>query len=73
MRRLPTNNTAKQKAIIEAVSDYYGAGITNQEKSQTTQVALFLMGRRKRIFLTAEQESDIWAIKANLPDYLIVA
>lgn len=68
-RQLPTKPNNRQKLIIKAVADYYGAGITNQEKSESKVIALFLMGRKARLQpLSEEQKSDTWAIKTNLED-----
>jgi len=65
MRTLPKNKTEKQKIIINAVYDYYG-----KEKNLTraNQVALFIMGRKRGVTLTKEEESDLWAIKTNMSD-----
>ena len=69
MRQLPTKPNNRQKTIIKAVSDYYGAGITKQEKSDSKVVALFIMGRKARLQpMSEEQKSDMWAIKINIGD-----
>ena len=68
-RRLPKNKTAKHNQIIDAVRDYYGDGANNEDKKAAKQVALYLMGRRRGVILTEEQESDMWAIKQNLAEY----
>jgi len=68
-RQLPTKPNNKQKTIIKAVSDYYGAGITNQEKLGSKVVALFIMGRKARLQPMSDgQKSDMWAVKTNLED-----
>jgi len=68
-RQLPTKPNDKQKLIIRAVADYYGSGITADEKVASKIVALFLMNRKARLpELTDEQKSDMWAIKVNLED-----
>ena len=74
MRQLPTQPNKRQKLIIRAVSDYYGAGINNQEKSASRAVALFLMGKRARLkTISEEQKSDMWAIKTNIEDQTYIA
>ena len=69
MRRLPKNKSPKQKAVIQATFDYFGPGITKQEKISAVQIALFLMGKRRGINLTEEQKSATQTIKDNLPEY----
>ena len=72
-RQLPTKPNNRQKLIIKAVADYYGAGITNQEKSDSKIVALFIMGRRARLQpMNEQQKSDEWAIKNNLGDQIYI-
>ena len=69
-RRLPKNRTAKQESIIQAAFDYFGSGITEEDKKSAGQIALFLMGRKRGVSLNEEEKSAAWAIKQNLPDYL---
>lgn len=68
-RRLPKNRTPKQESIIQASFDYFGSEATDEDKKSAGQIALFLMGRKRGISLTEEQESAAWAVKQNLPDY----
>lgn len=68
-RNLPIKPNEKQKLIIKAVADYYGTGILPKEKSESKNIALFLMGRKARLQpLSEEQKSALWAIKTNLED-----
>ena len=69
-RRLPKNRNYKQASIIEAAFDYFGDGMTEEERKGAGQIALFLMGRKRGVNLTEEQKSAAWAIKQNLPGYL---
>ena len=70
MRRLPKNRSPKQESIIQATFDYFGGGITEEDKKSAGQIALFLMGRKRGVNLGEEEQSAAWAIKQNLPDYL---
>lgn len=68
MRHLPNNKTERQKLIIESCLDYYGSGISKEERKSAKKIALWVMGRRKGISLTENEKSDVWAIKINLED-----
>ncbi len=68
MRNLPNKRNPKQNLIISAVYDYFGNGITAEEKNSVKYIALYLMGRKKGFQLTEEQKSDMWAIRENLGD-----
>ena len=68
MRHLPNNKTQKQNTIITACFDYYGLGKNAEEIKSAKKIALWIMGRKKGIALTEQEESDLWAIKTNLSD-----
>jgi len=68
MRRLPTRPSKRQKIIIEAVNDFFGER-NQEEKKSATKIALWLMGRRKGVVLTEEEEGIKEAVKNNLPSY----
>ncbi len=72
-RRLPKHRTVKQESIIQAAFDYFGPGMTEEDRRSAGQIALFLMGRKRGVSLTEEEESAARAIKHNLPDYLNAA
>ena len=72
MRKLPSKPSLKQRLIIEAVRDYFGE--TNlEEKRFITKIALWLMGRKKGISLTEEEEEALERIRENLKDGLYVS
>lgn len=68
MRRLPNNKSPKQQIIISACFDYFGKDINLEEKKSAKKIALWMMGRKKGISLSEQENSDLWAIKANLAD-----
>jgi len=68
MRQLPTKRTAKQNIIIKASFDYFGTGISKEEEKSAKKIALWAMNRKKRINLTEEENSGLWAVKTNLDD-----
>ena len=69
MRRLPNKSNLKQKLIIEATKDFFGKGYPiDGSKRKFINVALWIMGKRKKIQLNDEEWSAIWHIKQNLRD-----
>lgn len=67
MRRLPNKRTEKHNLIIETVEDYFGEA-NLQEKKSITKIALWLINRRKGVFLTEEEGGIKETIKVNLQD-----
>ena len=67
MRNLPHKPTFKQKLIIEAVRDYFGE-VNKEERQSVAKIALWLMGRKKGIVLTEEEQEILEMIKVNLAD-----
>lgn len=65
MRTLPKNKSDKQKLIIEACQDFFGRG---NNSVRANQIALFLMGRKRGVFLSQEEIRDMSLIRANLDD-----
>lgn len=53
-------STKKDTKIKEAVKDYYNSfGVRERE------IALYITGRKK-IEMTQEEKSDVWAIRTNI-------
>jgi|SRR3989338_3462189 len=67
MRNLPYKPTEKQKLIMEAVKDYFGE-INTEEQKSARKISLWLMGRKKRISLTEEEEKIKELVRTNLQD-----
>ena len=58
----------RQRKIIEAVKDFYGFTDTGKQEF-SRNVALFLMGRKKRLTAFSEEEKTaLWHIRQNLTD-----
>ena len=53
--------------IIAAVKDFFGEA-NQDEKKLITKIALVLMGRKKKMFLTDEERETKEAIRRNLAD-----
>ena len=68
MRRLPRKRNKRQDLIIRAVEDYFGEANAGEKKS-ITKIALWLMGRKKRLEpLTEEERGALERIRVNLQD-----
>ena len=68
MRLLPRQPSERQRKIIEAVKDFYGFTDTGKQEF-SRNVALFLMGRKKRLTAFSEEEKTaLWHIRQNLTD-----
>ena len=68
MRQLPTKRTTKQKIIIAACFDYFGPGISPEDKKSAKKIALWAMNRKRGVNLLEQEMSDVWAVKTNLGD-----
>jgi len=68
MRNLPKKRSKRQKLIITACLDYFGAGASVEDKSKAKKIALWVMGRRKGNKLTEEDFDAVWRIRQNLSD-----
>ena len=68
MRRIfPQKLSPQRKLIIKATYDFYGSSLP-KNSPLIKEVALYIMGRRKRIQLNEEQQSALLYIKQNLTD-----
>jgi hypothetical protein len=61
MKRNPGTRKTSHKLIVKAVRDYFGVSSDSEQKMVDV-----LEG--KKMILTKEEESDVWAIKVNLTD-----
>lgn len=71
MRNLPYKPTEKQKLIMEAVKDYFGE-INAEEQKSARKIAIWLMGRKRGIVLTKEEEEIRDLVRINLQDKVYV-
>ena len=73
MRRLPRKRTEKQNLIIRAVKDYFGEA-NAEEKKLIVKIALWLMGRRRKLRpLTEKEEGVLERIRENLRDEIYLS
>jgi len=68
MRKLPIKKSPRHKLLIKAVFDFYGGGLKTRRYKEARQIALYLMGRKRRIKLSEGQMEDVWYIKQCLKD-----
>ena len=69
MRRLPNKLNLRQKLIIEATKDFLGEGCPVKGFKRTlTNIALWVMNRKKGIRLDNEELDAVWYIRQNLSD-----
>lgn len=66
-RRLPRKPNERQKFIIMGVQDFFGEQ-NPEEKKSALRISLWLMGRRRGVALTEEEQPIAQCIRGNLAD-----
>jgi len=69
MRRLPKKLSLRQNLIVEATKDFLGDDRPVKKfQRKLTNIALWLMNRRKGIKLNEDEQDAVWHIRQNLKD-----
>jgi hypothetical protein len=67
MRIIPRKPNNQQKLVIRACEDFFAKRVG--ESRIVSKVALFIMGRKKRLgALAPEEEEAVWYVRQNLQD-----
>ena len=66
-RVFPRKLSPQRILILKAVYDFYGS-LPKNISPKIKEVALYAMGRKRRITLDEEQQTALWYIKENLKD-----
>jgi len=57
--------TPRQKTLLDKCLEFFAEEPTPRERQMAKRIALWLMGRRKGLTLTEEEQDALWYIQRN--------